>query len=121
MVKIVTDGFEVFRDGLRAKIGYGAIGTQSDITRLSDDKAGGVTLTDPPGWTATSEIIRSATSWDEYFTIPKAQAAGVNVEEIAVADDTNTYLVARQDLTSTTQKTASMAWRVSFTFTLSEG
>ena len=120
MVKIVTDGFEALRDGIRGKIGYGAIGPGTGATALDDEKSD-ISETDPPGWTATSELIRSATAWDEYITIPKANGAGVTVGEIALTDDANTYLVARQKLSATVQKTASMAWRVSFTFTLSEG
>lgn len=119
MVKITTDGFEELRDGMRGKIGFGAVGTASGATAL-DSVKGDITEVDPPGFTATSELIRSPTSWDEYFTIPKAQGAGVTVNEIAMIDSTNTYLVARQKLTNGVQKTASMAWRVSFTFTISE-
>ena len=120
MVKITTDGFEELRDGMRGKIGYGVIGTATGATALDTVKSD-VTEIDPPGFTASSELIRSATSWDEYFTIPKAQGAGVTATEIGFTDATNTYLVARHKLTSGVQKTASMAWRVSFTFTISEG
>ena len=120
MVKIVTDGFEDFRDALRGKIGYGGVGPGTGATALDDEKSD-ISETDPPGWLATSELIRSTTSWDEYITIPKAQGAGVTVGEIALTNDDNTRLLARQKLTSPVQKTASMAWRVSFTFTLSEG
>ena len=117
---LVTEGFEELRDGVRAKIGYGAIGTNEAVAAIGNTWAT-VTESDPPDWVATSELIRSATDYDEYFTISKANAAGVEVDEIAFSNNDNTKLIMRHKLSAATQKTASMAWRVTMTVSLEEG